>query len=141
MVDSQSIKTAGQSAVLYAPNTSRNWSCVNGECIDRTVLVGDVLTDRVLLQRPSTGCGQRAARAMPPSVKPLTTATHHQATRSALTSSIERWTRQGFPNATQCGGRSAVTTLPAPIVTPGMTSVPAPIHAPPPIVIGRANVR
>ena len=55
-------------------------------------------------------------------------------------------TLHGFPTATQLSGIERVTTLPAPItlflpiVTPGKTMLPPPIHAPSQIFIGNAYV-
>src|SRR5437762_8564943 len=59
----------------------------------------------------------------------------------------ERTIRAGFPTAKVSGGRSRVTTLPAPItqpspiVTPASTMAPPPIHTPSPIRIGFAYSR
>src|SRR5271163_3606672 len=56
----------------------------------------------------------------------------------------ERTIRAGLPAASVPGGRSRVTTLPAPttqpspIVTPGKTIAPPPIHTPLPMRIGFA---
>lgn len=58
-----------------------------------------------------------------------------------------RITRAGFPTAMTSGGRSLVTTLPAPtvvrspMVTPGNTIVPPPSHASSPMVIGLPSSR
>jgi len=55
---------------------------------------------------------------------------------------ICRKTRQGFPTAMTPDGMSLLTTLPAPIttllpiVTPGKTVTPAPIHTSFPMLIG-----
>ncbi len=57
---------------------------------------------------------------------------------------IRRITLQGFPTATLSDGISFTTTLPPPIttllpiVTPGITCTPAPIHTLSPTVIGYA---
>jgi hypothetical protein len=51
----------------------------------------------------------------------------------AISSSVVRRTRAGFPAATTSGGTSRVTTLPAPmtdrspILTPGRITLPAPM--------------
>src|SRR5690606_34926619 len=60
---------------------------------------------------------------------------------------ISRMTRHGFPAANAPAGTSRVTTLPAPMtlldpmVTPGRTFAPPPIHTSEPIVTGLPNSR
>ena len=92
---------------------------------------------RTRSSRPTSGDPGHEALGLRPTQPPF----HVKRDQNPQPSRL-RMTRQGLPAARTRGGRSRVTTLPAPttvsapIVTPGQTIAPPPSHAPSPMTIG-----